>query len=203
MYYDFNFNKDADFENSIAEDLFYFHNIKLGKLNLIGSHFDKANFLRLHNNSNSSNIVLTKENIANKDTGADITLSNVYFGYTGLKNTTVNVGKQGLTTPWTVAVDSDNNEQNGTGILALSTVGPVTLAGAFFNQTNLDDSGEARTIFNQGARASGDQDIATVGAIVAAGPATLDAWYIDANDLFDSYTIGAKAAFDPSPPMDQ
>ena len=44
------------------------------------------------------------------DGQADVSLSNAYFGYTGLKNTTVNVGKQGLTTPWTVAVDSDGNE---------------------------------------------------------------------------------------------
>lgn len=83
------FNKDADFENSIAEDLFYFHNIKLGKLNLIGSHFDKANFLRLHNNSNSDNIVLTKKNFANKDTARilkshfdkenNIIETNIYF----------------------------------------------------------------------------------------------------------------------------
>lgn len=130
------------------------------------------------------------------DQNVDVTLSNAYFGYTGIANTTVNVGKQGLTTPWTVAVDSDGNEQTGTGILALSTMGPVTLAGAYFNQTNLDDSGNATGLFNQGALASGDQDIATVGAIVAAGPATLDAWYIDANDLLDSYTVGAKAAFD-------
>ena len=56
-----------------------------------------------------------------------------------ITNTTVNVGKQGLTTPWTVAIDSDGNEQTGTGILALSTVGPVTLAAAYFNQTNLDN----------------------------------------------------------------
>lgn len=83
------FNKDADFENSIAEDLFYFHNIKLGKLNLIGSHFDKANFLRLHNNSDSGNIVLTKKNFANKDTARilkshfdkenNIIETNIYF----------------------------------------------------------------------------------------------------------------------------
>ena len=83
------FTKDADFENSIAQDLFYFHNIKLGKLNLIGSHFDKANFLRLHNNSDSGNIVLTKKNFANKDTARilkshfdkenNITETNIYF----------------------------------------------------------------------------------------------------------------------------
>jgi hypothetical protein len=123
---------------------------------------------------------------ANGDQNVDVTLSNAYFGYTGLKNTTVNVGKQGLTTPWTVAIDSDGNEQTGTGILALSTVGPVTLAGAYFNQTNIDDSGDVNIT-------DGSEDIATVGAIVAAGPVTLDAWYIDVTDTIDSYTIGAKS----------
>ena len=142
---------------------------------------------------------------AGHDGQADISLSNAYFGYTGLKNTTVNVGKQGLTTPWTVAVQADGNEQTGTGILALSTVGPVTFAGAYFNQTNLDNSSDATLndgstqVKNDGSTKvksviKGNEDIATVGAIVAVGPATLDAWYIDAQDLLDSYTIGAKAA---------
>ncbi|QKF68245.1 Campylo_MOMP domain-containing protein [Arcobacter venerupis] len=146
----------------------------------------------------------------NKDTNADVSLSNVYFGYTGIQNTTVNVGKQGLTTPWTVAIDSDNNEQNGTGILALSTVGPVTLAGAYFNQTNLDASTDAKistlngtgTPSEQNAGGNfagvldGDEDVATVGAIVAAGPVTIDAWYLDLQDTFDTYTVGAKADLD-------
>ena len=133
------------------------------------------------------------------DGQADVSLSNAYFGYTGLKNTTVNVGKQGLTTPWTVAVDSDGNEQTGTGILALSTVGPVTLAGAYFNQTNLGDTSTSNgnpTIIS--TVLDGSEDIATVGAIVAAGPVTLDAWYIDLADKFDSYTIGAKSDLDLS-----
>ena len=137
----------------------------------------------------------------NGDQNVDVTLSHAYFGYTGLPNTTVNVGKQGLTTPWTVAIDSDGNEQTGTGILALSTVGPVTLAAAYFNQTNLDDSGDAKSVFDNGLAPTvitneGDQDIATVGAILTLGPVTADAWYIDAQELFDSYTIGAKASFD-------
>ncbi|MEZ4692852.1 MAG: major outer membrane protein [Aliarcobacter sp.] len=79
----------------------------------------------------------------NGDQNVGVELTNAYFGYTGIANTTVNVGKQGLTTPWTVAIDSDGNEQTGTGILALSTVGPVTLAAAYFNQTNLDKSTDA------------------------------------------------------------
>lgn len=133
------------------------------------------------------------------DGQADVSLSNAYFGYTGLKNTTVNVGKQGLTTPWTVAVDSDSNEQTGTGILALSTVGPVTFAGAYFNQTNLNASTDAKindtAITNVVA---GDRDIATVGVIGTFKPVTVDAWFLDTQDLFDTYTLGAKAATEVS-----
>ena len=124
------------------------------------------------------------------DDNVGVELSNAYFGYTGIQNTTVNVGKQGLTTPWTVAIDSDSNEQTGTGILAMSTLGPVTLAAAYFNQTNLDSSGQGTALFN------GDEDIATVGAITTLGPVTFDAWYLDAQDLFDSYTFGALAKLD-------
>jgi hypothetical protein len=191
-----NYKIAANLASKVNED------VKLNTRFIVGNGANSG-FAQLGNNTNTA--ANNTSDIANKDTGADITLSNVYFGYTGLKNTTVNVGKQGLTTPWTVAVDSDNNEQNGTGILALSTVGPVTLAGAFFNQTNLDASGDAviaGTTSEKSVSATslfkGDEDIATVGAIVAAGPVTLDAWYLDAQDIFDTYTIGAKSNFEVS-----
>ncbi|KLE11123.1 membrane protein [Aliarcobacter butzleri L355] len=75
------------------------------------------------------------------DANADVLLSHANFAFTGIKNTTITAGKQGLATPWTVAIDSDGNEQTGTGILALSTVGPVTAGAGYFNQTNLNKSG--------------------------------------------------------------
>ncbi|MDD2894759.1 MAG: major outer membrane protein [Aliarcobacter sp.] len=125
------------------------------------------------------------------DSNLGVTLSHAYFGYTGIQNTTVNVGKQGLSTPWTVALDSDGNEQTGTGILALSTMGPVTVAGAYFNQTNLNASGDV-------AGLNGSDAVATVGVIGVAGPVTLDAWYLDMTNTFDTYTVGAKGAFDIS-----
>ena len=151
----------------------------------------------------------------NGDQNVGTELTNAYFAYTGLKNTTVNVGKQGLTTPWTVAVDSDGNEQTGTGILALSTVGPVTLAAAYFNQTNLANSLDSKlggftektfagedylvdATAVKGAVLDGSEDIATVGAIAVAGPVTVDAWYLDAQDKFDSYTVGAKSSLELS-----
>jgi len=140
-------------------------------------------------------------------TGADsdvsVDLTQVYFGYTGIANTTVNVGKQGLTTPWTVAQDINGNEQTGTGVLALSTMGPVTLAAAYFNQTNLNTSGSFTTTLNnlvgssngQGNN-SGATDIVTVGAIANVGPVALNAWYLDMSDVFSSYTLGAKTSLD-------
>ena len=132
------------------------------------------------------------------DSNVDVELSNVYFGYTGIKNTTVNVGKQGLTTPWTVATQIDGNEQTGTGILALSTIENVTLAGAYFNQTNLGTSGnglpQIAGTAGYTADSFGSQDLGTVGTIVAVGPVTLDAWYVDMQETFNSYTLGAKAS---------
>lgn len=149
------------------------------------------------------------------DSNVDVALSHAYFGYTGIANTTVNVGKQGLTTPWTVAIDSDGAEQTGTGILALSTVGPVTLAGAYFNQTNLHRSGDTNGTVSGVLNATvgttnfrnnqlingkpvGSLDIATVGAIANFDFVTVDAWYLNLEQAFDSYTIGAKSDFDLS-----
>lgn len=171
------------------------------------------------------------------DSNVDVELSNVYFGYTGIKNTTVNVGKQGLTTPWTVATQVDGNEQTGTGALALTTIENVTLAAGYFNQTNLGSSGQGLVgildgtapkkasdtymtknadgtynkdsldtdlyndaVYDYNNKASANatelssRDIATVGTIVAAGPVTVDAWYGDLQDVFSTYTLGAKAS---------
>ena len=82
------------------------------------------------------------DNVQGADEQADVSLSNAYFGFTAIPNTVVNIGKQGLTTPYTVATDINGNEQTGTGILALTTVGPVTAGLGYFNNTNLNASSE-------------------------------------------------------------
>lgn len=154
----------------------------------------------------------TGADIADADANPNVTLSNVYFSYTGIANTTINVGKQGLTTPWTVAEDADGNEQTGTGILALTTVGPVTLAGAYFNQTNLETSTDARINGSQVLNGTatplsrrttavngvleGQDNVMTAGAMANVGPVALDGWYLKMIDAFDTYTVGATANFD-------
>ncbi|MCT7552372.1 major outer membrane protein [Aliarcobacter butzleri] len=143
------------------------------------------------------------------DTNPEVTLSHANFAFTGIQNTTITAGKQGLTTPWTVAIDSDGNEQTGTGVLALSTVGPVTAAAGYFNQTNLDKSGNINSArgISVGAISSGpltdghnmgSRDV-YVGALLADfSPVKLEAWYLDMADTFDTYTLVAKANFAPS-----
>ncbi|HKM19417.1 MAG TPA: major outer membrane protein, partial [Aliarcobacter sp.] len=129
----------------------------------------------------------------NGDTEAGVSLSNAYFGFTAIPNTVVNVGKQGLTTPYTVAVDINGNEQNGTGILALSTFGPITAGAGYFNATNLQDSGnngqigngvtaDHRNVIQNGydmyvATVQGDLDFVK-----------LEAWYAGMQNTFGSYT---------------
>ena len=139
------------------------------------------------------------------DTNVSVQLSQANFAYTGIKNTTVTVGKQGLATPYTVATAIDENEQNGTGILALSAIGPVTLGGAYFNQTNLNTGNSTSTndaaVYNTLNSVSrdraniGNADIGALAVIVAAGPVTADAWYLNLQDTFSTYTVGAKSEF--------
>ena len=132
------------------------------------------------------------------DVNPSTSLSNANFGYTGIKNTTVTVGKQGLATPYTTPVMIDENEQTGTGIMALSTVGPVTLGAAYFDQTNLQNVKDSALIDSVTKRSffDGTENIAALAAIATFAPVTIDAWYLDLQDTFDTYTLGAKSDFD-------
>lgn len=146
----------------------------------------------------------SKKNSTTADANADVTLSNAYFGFTAIPNTVVNVGKQGLTTPYTVAVDINGNEQNGTGILALSTFGPITAGAGYFNGTNVASSGNgiagstkstadlfaATNTGNNGldmyvATVQGDLDFVK-----------LEAWYAGLQNTFGSYTLAATSKLD-------
>ncbi|MFY9101126.1 major outer membrane protein [Aliarcobacter cryaerophilus] len=123
------------------------------------------------------------------DNNANVTLSHAYFGFTAIPNTVVNVGKQGLATPYTVAIDINGNEQSGTGILALSTMGPVTAGAGYFNNSNLDKSGNV-TVFDAGsdiyvATLQGDLDFVK-----------LEAWYLGVQDSLNSYTLAATSNID-------
>ncbi|MCT7406172.1 major outer membrane protein [Aliarcobacter cryaerophilus] len=152
----------------------------------------------------------SRANTRGNDGQADVSLSNAYFGFTAIPNTVVNIGKQGLTTPYTVATDINGNEQTGTGILALTTVGPVTGGLGYFNNTNLNKSTEVNSTlgFNTTTLGGGPFAAANAGVInggqdiyVATIQGDLDfvkleAWYLGHQENFTTYTLAATSNID-------
>ncbi|WP_141051871.1 major outer membrane protein [Aliarcobacter cryaerophilus] len=148
--------------------------------------------------------------VNNGDGNVDVTLSNAYFGFTAIPNTIVNVGKMGLATPYTVAVDINGNEQNGTGILALSTFGPITAGAGYFNNSNVNQltdinatkrisstnsTGFFGTTLNTAALDAGrDIYVATVQGDLDF--VKLEAWYVGHQNTFNSYTLAATGKID-------
>lgn len=128
------------------------------------------------------------------DANVDTKLSEVNFTYTGIANTAITVGKQGIDTAFTVARDDMNTEATGTGIVAATTVGPVTVYGAYFNQTNLTTAGQDDT----GLGLAAGKDAAVAGFVASLGGVSLDASYIDLADTFDAYTVGLAASYSVS-----
>ena len=141
------------------------------------------------------------------DGSADVSLSQAYFGFTAIPNTVVNVGKQGLTTPYTVAVDINGNEQNGTGILALSTFGPITAGAGYFNNQNIDTN-ISNANFNPGWLGSvvrysasslgltGGEDLYVATVQGDLDFVKLESWYLGMQDTFNSYTVAATSNID-------
>ncbi len=115
------------------------------------------------------------------DSNVDVELSWANFSYTGIANTTVIVGKQGVATPWTKAVDSDGSEQTGTGIVAMTTMGPVTAAAGYFNQTNF----------------LANEDVIVAALMGSFGPVNVKAWYLDADNTFDAYFLKVSGKMGP------
>lgn len=138
---------------------------------------------------NSRTIIGTDTKMVSIDTDrtddeATFGLSHANFAYTGLANTTVIAGKQAVPSPFAVATDVAGGEDTGTGLTAVSVLGPVTVAATYLNQTNLMTAGA---------------DVAGLGLMGNAGPVALDGWYLDvaetssADNGHQAYTVGAKA----------
>lgn len=137
------------------------------------------------------------------DVNPDVTVSNAYFGFTAIPNTVVNVGKMGLATPYTVAVDANGNEQNGTGILALTNFSVVTLGAGYFNNQNFDKLTDINGSLGITSSAIAATKFLDAGAdlYVATAQAALDyvkleAWYLGMQDTFNSYTLAATSNID-------
>ncbi|WP_323590648.1 porin [Aliarcobacter butzleri] len=219
--------KDANGKTVKNHDNYDHNKYKIG-LNLSSKVNDyvkfNSRFIVAAENSEFADLDAHKGNDANPD----VRLSQANFAFTGIQNTTVIAGKQALSSPWTVGIDMQGNENDGTGILALTTVGPVTAGAGYFNQTNLDKSGNingtkyASQSIDMSAHPKYKKNISLKnvagisGTALTAGeelgsrdlyiatlqadlsPVKLEAWYVDIADTLDSYTLVASGDFKPS-----
>lgn len=126
------------------------------------------------------------------DENFDVFLSEANFDYTGVQNTVITLGKQGVTTPFTLSRDALGNEATGTGLVATTHMGDmVSLTGGYFNQTNFDnnDGGLGTSVID------GSESFAYVTGTAAYAGVTLDATYGELEDRFDAYSVGIKGDF--------
>ena len=156
--------------------------------------------------NNATNDAQKLDTQSGADSNLDIALTKANFSYTGIKNTTIILGKQSIQTPWTASAGSaiSFNEQTGTGLVAVSTLGPVTAIGAYFNQTNFDNLVNTDIVTGTNVLTSafnGSEDVYAAALLGNIGPVALDAWYLaldgenavpGVDTSFDSYTLGAN-----------
>lgn len=132
-----------------------------------------------------------------KDEEASFALSEANFAYSGINNTVITAGKQGIATPFTIARDSIGNEQTGTGLVATTNFDILTLTGGFFNQSNLKNTvggNSNETALSKDLTGGEDLYFATVNLMLS--NITFDATYIDIEDSLDAFTVGLTSKYD-------
>ncbi|OCL83981.1 porin [Arcobacter porcinus] len=146
----------------------------------------KFNSRAIIGGENNDMVGLNKAEKPNGDSDAnpDLVISQAYFGLSAIPNTTVNIGKQALATPWTVAQDINGGEQTGTGILAITAIDNYVAGAGYFNQTSLDKLTDGLAGIVDGSK---DIYVATLQANF--DYINVQGWYLNAVDQFDTYTF--------------
>ena len=140
------------------------------------------------NKTNAGNVGLDTQ--ADSDSNVDVFLSEANFDYTGVQNSVFTIGKQGVTTPFTLSRDAMGNEATGTGLVATTHMGDMlSLTGGYFNQTNFDNNDSGLGTID------GSEAFYYVTGTAAYAGMTLDATYGDLQDRFDAYSIGLTGAY--------
>jgi hypothetical protein len=161
-------------------------NTRLNAANAVDGTFTDNGFTKLDSKSGG-----------NEDGNPEVRVSHAYFGLTAIPNTTVNIGKQGLATPWTVATDNDGGEQTGTGIFSVTAVDKFVLGLAYFNQTNIEETDTNDILIAATLPTfdgAGDIYAATLQANY--GIVNAEAWYLSAVDQFDTYALAVHGKAD-------
>ncbi|MFK2822841.1 porin [Arcobacter sp. YIC-80] len=114
-----------------------------------------------------------------QDSGANnnknVDVEDAYFQFT-TQYATINVGQQNIPGPFT-------DGQQGTGIVALAPVGPVTLAAGYFN--------------NHTVTGVKDRNAMEVAALANIAGVNAEIWYADVDEVLDVYNVKASTKVGP------
>jgi len=113
-----------------------------------------------------------------------------YFTYTGIKNTSISAGRQGLSSPLTVVYDPATATSEANGVSLTTKLGKATINAAYYSSTNFD-LGDKVSVF-PGTAIDGGESYTNLGITGNAGSISFDAWYAEMEDKYNSFTIGAS-----------
>ncbi|PIF03655.1 MAG: hypothetical protein CSA86_05045 [Arcobacter sp.] len=111
------------------------------------------------------------------DAKPSVNIQHAYFQYEN-DGIVLNAGKQALPGPLTDGL-------NGTAVVAMAPVGPVTVAGAIMNASALDD-------------AAGYEDIYAVAAMGSFSGVDAQLWYADVADTASAFSVGVEGEAGPA-----
>lgn len=117
-----------------------------------------------------------------------------YFTYTGIENTTISAGKQGVDTPLTVVYDPATATSEANGLSLSTKLGDVNLFAAYFASTNFNYGDKVSTF--PGVAITGGESYTHVGLNAKLGSVSVDGLYAVMEDRYKAYTLGAKANID-------
>lgn len=124
-----------------------------------------------------------------------------YFTYTGIANTAISAGRQGIASPLTVVYDPATGTSEGNGIVATSKVGPVSLTAVYFSGHDFSVAGVAdNTLLPTNTAGTtkaitGSENYISIGAAAKVGPVSLDLWFAQMAEMYDTVTVGASGTF--------
>lgn len=137
---------------------------------------------------NAGEVGLNTQSVS--DSNLDVFLSEANFAYSGLQNSVITLGKQGITTPFTLSRDALGNESTGTGIVVTTHIADIlSYSGGYFNQTNFD---KVNDVFSS---LDGSKDFVYASGTLALAGISLDATYAVLKNEFDAYSIGLAANY--------
>jgi hypothetical protein len=125
---------------------------------------------------------------------SDLLMVYNYFTYTGITNTAISAGKQGVDTQLTVVYDPATATSEANGVSLSTKLGDVKLQAAYFANTNFNLGDQASSF--PGVAITGGESYSHVGLSTKLGSVSLDGLYAVMEDRYKTYTLGAKATIE-------